>query len=114
MRKGRAVLGAVALIVLATVLVPLEVAFIDFDSSAAKAPAELVRMIHQSHVLDLILVCVLVVAGYTTFSALPTRIERYLRALASFTSIFCSLFLGIVVFSLSEYYWDQIVYRLIG
>ena len=48
MRKGRAVLGAAALIVLATVLVPLEVGFIDFDSSAAKTPAETVRLIHES------------------------------------------------------------------
>jgi len=70
-------------------------------------------MIHQAHVLDLIFLCVLIVAGCTIFSALPTRIEHYLRALASLASIFCSLIAGFLVFQLSEYYWSGIVHRLI-
>jgi hypothetical protein len=36
MRKARAVLGVAALIVIATVLVPLEIAFIDVDASGKK------------------------------------------------------------------------------
>jgi hypothetical protein len=112
MRKGRAVLGVAALIVIATVLAPLEVAFIDFDSSAGKTQAEIVRMIHESHILDLIFLCVSVVAGCMIFSALPTSMKRYNRALVGFASIFCSLFFGILVFSLGEYYWGRIVDRL--
>jgi hypothetical protein len=73
MRKARAVLGAVAMIVLATVLVPLELAFINVAAAGRKTQAEIVRLIREAHVLDLIFLCVSVLAGCMMFSAVPTR-----------------------------------------
>jgi hypothetical protein len=113
MRKVRATLGAAALVVLATVLVPLELAFIDFDASAEKTQTDIVRMIHEAHVLDLIFLCVSVVAGCLIFSAVPTGMKRYKRALVSLTSIFCCLISGVLAFSVSEHCWARMVFRLI-
>jgi hypothetical protein len=47
------------------------------------------------------------------FSAIHPGMKRYKRAIVSLAAIFCSLICGFLVYSVSEYYWDQIVYRLI-
>ena len=113
MRKGRAVLGAAALIVLATVLVPLQLAFFAMDLSGKMIPAEHVRLIHESNVLTFISLCVFVGAGYVIFSAMPTRTRPYKRTLVSLASIVCSLIGGILVSHLNWPDWDRIVFRLI-
>jgi hypothetical protein len=113
MRKGRSVLGAAALIVLATVLVPLQLAFLAMDASGKKTPAERVRLVHESDALSLMWLCVSAGAGWMIFSALPTRMKPYARTLVSLAAIFCSWTFGILAPLANWPDWNRIVFRLI-